>query len=754
VGGVGITGNLNTGATTGTIQNQLLSGTQSAPVAGTFLAGAHTVLSGSGGNYLAMGQYPSGGSNQYGQWIQSGYPAVSGAVYYPMVLNPLGGNTVVGASTASTSTTTGALVVSGGLGVATNLYAGAVYDNGNRVLTSLSSSGAGNLTVSVSAPASTTVALPATGPGVTTVGSSTSIPVITTDAYGRISALTSSAVSTTISLAAGSGSGSVAGGGTLTISGGGNVTTSVTGSTYTINSTNAGVTGLFTSGAGNVTVSSSTGGVSVTLPASGPGAVSAGSSTAIPVIATDAYGRFSTLTTAAVIAPAGTLSGTTLNSTVTASSLTSVGTLGALTVTSTITGSVSGSAATVTSASQPSITTLAGLTSFGTAGVTTTAAGNFTITGCLTVNGTTTTINNTTYETTEYVNTINATNVYAATVGNIGANMVGTGTYLTSLNASNLTTGTVSASLIPTLNQNTTGSAGSAPAGSLTGTTLASGVTASSLTSVGTLTGLTVSNSTTSNWSVNIANGSLGGTAGNQVLMQRLSSSDANANYLEITETRTATGTSWTTSATRLQEKIDATWMGFIQFNGDTNNGGITFGTGTSTVSPTSIPERVRIDSSGNMFPAANVAQTLGSSTAWWSTVYGKAVQAQYADLAENYTADAEYAPGTVVVFGGNAEITVTTTSHDTAVAGIISTNPAYLMNGATPGLPVALTGRVPCLVQGPIRKGQVLVTSNTPGVAQAIDNSQFVPGCVLGKALETINTNTIETIEVVVGRF
>jgi hypothetical protein len=122
--------------------------------------------------------------------------------------------------------------------------------------------------------------------------------------------------------------------------------------------------------------------------------------------------------------------------------------------------------------------------------------------------------------------------------------------------------------------------------------------------------------------------------------------------------------------------------------------------------------------------------------------------------LAENYTADADYLPGTVVVFGGDKEITVTTTSHDTRVAGVISTNPAYLMNGANAGLPVAFTGRVPCQVQGPVTKGQVLVTSTIAGVAQTIDNSQFLPGCILGKALESINTNNIETIEVVVGRF
>ena len=159
------------------------------------------------------------------------------------------------------------------------------------------------------------------------------------------------------------------------------------------------------------------------------------------------------------------------------------------------------------------------------------------------------------------------------------------------------------------------------------------------------------------------------------------------------------------------------------------------------------------ITTSGSIVPSANLTYNLGSTTAWWNNVYGVSVQAKYADLAEHYVADADYPAGTVVVFGGEKEITISTQSHDTAVAGIISTNPAYLMNAAVAGLPVALQGRVPCRVQGPVKKGDVLVTGTTPGVAQRI-GINWQPGCVLGKALETINTNNIQTIEVVVGRF
>jgi hypothetical protein len=160
----------------------------------------------------------------------------------------------------------------------------------------------------------------------------------------------------------------------------------------------------------------------------------------------------------------------------------------------------------------------------------------------------------------------------------------------------------------------------------------------------------------------------------------------------------------------------------------------------------------------GTILPSANVTQNLGSTTAYWNNIYGltfvgQSTSAKYADLAENYSADSDYPPGTVLVFGGTEEVTTTGTSHDTRVAGVVSTNPAYLMNSDATGVPVALTGRLPCRVQGPVNKGTVLVTSTTPGVAQAIDNTQFRPGCVLGKALESINTNSIATIEIVVGR-
>jgi len=136
--------------------------------------------------------------------------------------------------------------------------------------------------------------------------------------------------------------------------------------------------------------------------------------------------------------------------------------------------------------------------------------------------------------------------------------------------------------------------------------------------------------------------------------------------------------------------------------------------------------------------------------------INGANINSTNADLAELYIADISYNPGAVVEFGGQKEITITTNSHSTAVAGIVSTAPGHLMNSELTGehvVAVALTGRVPCQVFGTIQKGDRLVSSNIPGVATVLDSNQYQPGCIIGKALETYDSETIGTIEVAVGR-
>ena len=133
----------------------------------------------------------------------------------------------------------------------------------------------------------------------------------------------------------------------------------------------------------------------------------------------------------------------------------------------------------------------------------------------------------------------------------------------------------------------------------------------------------------------------------------------------------------------------------------------------------------------------------------------GTATAARYADLAERYESDKEYKPGTVVIFGGTKEVTQSSKYMDKRVAGVISTNPAHLMNseaGNDQTHPaVALTGRVPCRVVGKIQKGDLLVTSSIPGVAISCESPAV--GTVIGKALENYDNDHIGLIEVVVGR-
>ena len=157
---------------------------------------------------------------------------------------------------------------------------------------------------------------------------------------------------------------------------------------------------------------------------------------------------------------------------------------------------------------------------------------------------------------------------------------------------------------------------------------------------------------------------------------------------------------------------------------------------------------------SNSIVPSANVSVNLGSATQWFNNIYGTAIHAQYADLAENYASDARYAPGTVVVFGGSAEVTVTDQSHDRRVAGVVSSSPAYLMNSESPGIPIALTGKVPCSVLGPVCKGDGLVTSSHSGAAEKLNDALFKPGVMIGKSLEDHADPVIKTIMISIGRF
>jgi hypothetical protein len=148
----------------------------------------------------------------------------------------------------------------------------------------------------------------------------------------------------------------------------------------------------------------------------------------------------------------------------------------------------------------------------------------------------------------------------------------------------------------------------------------------------------------------------------------------------------------------------------------------------------------------------ANGVGNIGSATTYFNTVFAKATSAQYADLAEMYEADQIIEPGTVVCFGGVKEVTMCAEDACRRVAGVVSTNPSYLMNSGQTGdhvVPVALQGRVPVKVTGQVRKGDMMVAT-TNGRARAEVNPQV--GAVIGKALADFDGQD-GVIEVVIGR-
>jgi hypothetical protein len=164
-----------------------------------------------------------------------------------------------------------------------------------------------------------------------------------------------------------------------------------------------------------------------------------------------------------------------------------------------------------------------------------------------------------------------------------------------------------------------------------------------------------------------------------------------------------------------------------------------------STFDATAGTLRSRTLSTGN-------SATTGTITGAWTLTSGSRLQATYADIAEKYTSDIIYESGTVVMFGGSHEVTAAFGSQSTKVAGIVTTEPAQVLNvDAAHAVAIALVGRVPCKVVGKIEKGDLLVTSHIPGVAT---NTSFPrTGALIAKALEDYDSIEVGTIEVMVVR-
>jgi hypothetical protein len=313
------------------------------------------------------------------------------------------------------------------------------------------------------------------------------------------------------------------------------------------------------------------------------------------------------------------------------------------------------------------------------------------------------------------VGAVEATTVSASgnvTAGNVSGTtgafttVTGNGRALTSMNASNLDTGTLPAArLSGTYTITVSGSA----------TTAGTVTTAAqpNITSVGTLTALAVTGNTTSGNFIGTLNGS-------------------GANVTSIDATNISSGTL-------------AVARGGTGVTTSTGTGAVVLGTSPTFTTQITVPSIVK--------SGTNAVGNIGQTDNRFNNVFARASSASYADLAEIYLTDSDYPAGTVVVFGGGKEVTESNQYADSRLAGVISTNPAFVMNDGAEGQPIALQGRVPCSVVGNIVKGDLITTSDVPGVATRLGSDDWRPGAVLGKALENYNSSEPGVIEVVVGR-
>ena len=361
----------------------------------------------------------------------------------------------------------------------------------------------------------------------------------------------------------------------------------------------------------------------------------------------------------------------------------------------------------LTTAAQPNITSVGALTSLST-------TGDVTVGGNLTVSGTTTTINSTTISVND-LNMVLANNAAtAAAASGAGITVNGALASITYSNADdrwnmnkNLNVGTVY--------------------GNVSGTAATiTGVYGGSLTSAQVTTGLgfTPYNSTNpSGYTTNT--GTVTSVSGTGTVSGL-----------------TLTGSVSTTGSLTLGGAI----TGFLTAESDTLASVTARGASTSVASTFSGGITTQAITTG-------AAATAGTITGNWSLGSGSKLNATYADLAEMYEADAQYEAGTVLAFGGDKEVTAATETTSTRVAGVVSTNPAYVMNSECAGEHIAvlaLQGRVPCKVTGSVRKGDLMVAA---GNGFACANNEARSGTIIGKALANFDGES-GVIEVVVGRF
>lgn len=143
-------------------------------------------------------------------------------------------------------------------------------------------------------------------------------------------------------------------------------------------------------------------------------------------------------------------------------------------------------------------------------------------------------------------------------------------------------------------------------------------------------------------------------------------------------------------------------------------------------------------------------------TTAWTGVLCG----GDYAEAVDAAGDRKSYQPGDVLVLstGKESDVEKSAQPYSTMVAGIFATKPGVIgkrqsMTHDTSDIPMAMVGIVPTKVSaenGPIRKGDLLVTSSTPGYAMKGTDRDRMLGAVIGKALGPLNSGS-GTIEVLV---
>jgi hypothetical protein len=271
--------------------------------------------------------------------------------------------------------------------------------------------------------------------------------------------------------------------------------------------------------------------------------------------------------------------------------------------------------------------------------------------------------------------------------------------------------------------------------------------------------------------SLTVAGGTLGTTAGNTLNLLRLQSIDANASYLNVTQIRNSAGNDWYSATTRIQQVTDVTNQGYIDFNPAGGPYALAFGShggeilrmfdgGNIGIGTTMSGAKLEVNGNIKLTTGSGASITFADgtvqSTAWNGTLCG-------GDYAETVNASGDhkmYEPGDVLVLSSDngSDVSKSSQPYSTLVGGIYATKPG-LVGRRQKGekseteIPMAMVGIVPTKVStenGPIRRGDLLVTSSTVGHAMKGTDPSRMLGAIVGKALGSLDSGT-GVIEVLV---